>query len=266
MNILSLHTSRCLVNVRGSNRILKLLPPNDWERILGVMERISLNSRDTVQESGQKLEYAYFPLTCAMSLVITMENGDTVEAATVGNEGMVGVSLLMGATESIVTAFVQVPGEALRISRQALEEELRAGGAFPDLMRRYAEAYLTQVMQAAACNRLHPVEQRLCRWILMTHDRLGLDRLPLTQEFIAMMLGVRRASVSTTASILQKAGFIRYTRGQIDVLDRAGLERGSCECYAVVRKELERMLCDSAAAPLPSLPANVVSLASRVSE
>jgi CRP-like cAMP-binding protein len=246
--ILPLHTSRCLVNVRGSNRILQLLPPKDSERILGMMERVTLESRDTVQETGKPIEHAYFPLTCAMSLVIAMRDGDTVEAATTGNEGMVGVSLLMGATDSTVDAFAQVPGEALRMSRRALEAELRAGGVFPDLMRRYGEAYLTQVAQSAACNRLHPVEQRLCRWILMTHDRVGLDRLPLTQEYIATMLGVRRASVSITASVLQKAGLIHYVRGKIDVLDRAGLEHGSCECYDVVRKELERMLCDDAVA------------------
>jgi CRP-like cAMP-binding protein len=246
--ILPLHTPPCIVNVRGSNRILQLLPKNEFDRVLGLMERVSLASRQTVHEIGKPIDYAYFPLTCVMSLVITMQDGDMVEAATTGNEGMISVSLLMGANESTVTAFAQVPGDALRMPRCALTAELTAGGVFPDLMRRYGEAYLTQVAQSAACNRLHQVEQRLCRWILMTHDRVGLDRLPLTQEFIAAMLGVRRATVSTTAAILQNLGYIRYQRGVIDVLDRAGLERGSCECYSVVRAELERMLCEDAVA------------------
>ena len=247
--ILSLSAPPCVVNVRGSNRILALLPKQDYERLLPRMERVSLEARDTVQEAGKRISYAYFPLTCVMSLVITMEDGAQVEAATIGNEGLVGVSLLMGADESTVDAFAQVGGEALRMPCSVLRKELQAGGVFPDLMRRYGEAYLTQVSQSAACNRLHPVEQRLCRWILMTHDRVGLDRLPLTQDFIATMLGVRRASVSTTAAILQQAGFIRYRRGMIDVLNRSGLEAGSCECYGVVRKELERLLCEDSDPP-----------------
>ena len=247
--VLSLQPAPCIVNVRGRNRILELLPKDEYDRVVSRMERVSLTSRQRVQEIGKPIEHAYFPLTCVMSLVITMQDGDTVEAATTGNEGMVGVSLLMGASQSTVDAFAQVPGDALRMPRSILSAELDAGGVFPDMMRRYGEAYLTQVAQSAACNRLHPVEQRLCRWILMTHDRVGLDRLPLTQEFISAMLGVRRASVSTTAAILQNAGYIHYQRGVIDVLDRAGLEAGSCECYAVVRAELERMLCDDAAEP-----------------
>jgi CRP-like cAMP-binding protein len=247
--ILSLQATPCIVNVRGRNRILELLPKDEYDRVVSRMERVSLSSRQMVQEIGKPIEHAYFPLTCVMSLVITMQDGDTVEAATTGNEGMVGVSLLMGACQSTVNAFAQVPGDALRMRRSVLSAELHAGGVFPDVMRRYGEAYLTQIAQSAACNRLHPVEQRLCRWILMTHDRVGLDRLPLTQEFIAAMLGVRRATVSTTAAILQDEGYIHYTRGVIDVLDRAGLEAASCECYGVVRAELERMLCDDATTP-----------------
>jgi CRP-like cAMP-binding protein len=242
--ITSLRTPPCIVNVRGSNRILALLPQKEYARILPLMERVTLKPPDIVQEHGKPISHAYFPLECVMSLVVTMEDGSQVEAATVGNEGMIGVSLLMGGTESSVAAFAQIGGTALRISRDALRAEIAAGGAFPELMRRYTEAYLTQIAQSCACNRLHSVEQRLCRWILMTHDRVGLDKLPLTQEFIAMMLGVRRPTVSLVAAMLQKAGFIHYSRGIIDVQDRAGLEAGSCECYAVVRHELERVLCD----------------------
>jgi CRP-like cAMP-binding protein len=242
--IRSLSTRPCTVNVRGSNRILTLLPKPEKDRIETLMERVSLAHGETVHRAGEPIHYAYFPLDCVMSLVITMEDGSRVEVATVGNEGMVGTSLLMGANESTVDAFAQVPGHAFRMPRKIVKNELGAGGIFPDLMRRYGEAYMTQVAQSAACNRLHPVDQRLCRWILMTHDRVGLDRLPLTQDFLATMLGVRRATVSTTAAILQKAGFIHYRRGVIDIVDRTGLEAGSCECYAVVRHELERMLCD----------------------
>jgi CRP-like cAMP-binding protein len=242
--IRSLSTRPCLVNVRGDNRILTLVPKPEKNRIEALMERVSLARGETVLQAGKPIQYAYFPLECVMSLVITMEDGASVEVATVGNEGMVGTSLLMNANDSTVDAFAQVAGDAFRMPRAAVKNELRAGGIFPDLMRRYGEAYLTQVAQSAACNRVHPVDQRLCRWILMTHDRVGLDRLPLTQDFLATMLGVRRATVSTTAAILQKAGFIHYRRGVIDIIDRRGLEAGSCECYAVVRHELERMLCD----------------------
>jgi CRP-like cAMP-binding protein len=247
--ILSLQTPPCVVNVRGANRILSLLPRAEEARLLPLMERVSLKSREFIQHAGEPISYAYFPLECVLSLVVTMEDGSQVEAATIGNEGMSGVSLLLGAKVSTIDAFAQVPGAALRMPRSVVCAELKGDAAFPHLMRRYGEAYLTQVAQSAACNRLHDVEQRLCRWILMTHDRVGLDRLPLTQEFIATMLGVRRPTVSIVAAILQKAGFIHYRRGVIDVLDRPGIEAAACECYAVVRKEMERLLCDEAAAP-----------------
>jgi CRP-like cAMP-binding protein len=238
----------CIVNVRGSNRLLALLSDEERERLLPCMQRVSLESGESIQEAGKPISYAYFPLSCALSLVVTTADGSQVETATVGNEGMVDVSLLMGANESAVDTFAQIPGEALRMRRAALDGELDAGGAFPDVMRRYGEAYLSQVAQSAACNRLHPVEQRLCRWLLATHDRVGLDHLPLTQEFIATMLGVRRSTVSITTAVLEKAGYIRHARGSIDVLDRAGLEQGSCECYSVVRNKLERVLCAPEAA------------------
>jgi CRP-like cAMP-binding protein len=173
-----------------------------------------------------------------------MADGGQVEAATVGNEGMVGLPLFLGGETSTNDALAQVAGEAMCMSAAVLREEVQRSAAFTNLLCLYAQGYLTQVSQSSACNRLHPIDQRLCRWVLMTHDRVGLDTLPLTQEFLAAMLGVRRASVSTAAAILQKAGFIDYERGVVRVLDREGLERGSCECYAVVRAELERLLCE----------------------
>ena len=238
------HSPPCIVNVRGSNRILTLLPKSDYERLRPLMERVSFGPRECMQTARTPISHAYFPLTGVMSLVVSMQDGSQLEAATVGNEGMLGVSLLMEAHYSTMDVFSRIAGEALSMPAAVLRQEVQRGGAFPWIMHRYAEAYVRQVAQASACNGLHPVEQRLCRWILMTHDRVGLDRLPLTQEFIAMMLGVRRASVTTTLGMLERAGYIRHQRGAIDVLDRAGLERGSCECYSVVRAELERLLCE----------------------
>jgi CRP-like cAMP-binding protein len=155
---------------------------------------------------------------------------------------MSGRPLLLNAQSSPTQAFYQVPGEAMRISAAAFNEEIARGGPFRDVLQRYAHGFLSQLAQAAACNRLHPVDQRSCKWILMSHDRVGSDRLLLTQEILAQMLGVRRASVTVAAGMLQKAGFIRYTRGTIIVLDRAGLEAASRECYGIVRAELERLL------------------------
>jgi CRP-like cAMP-binding protein len=156
---------------------------------------------------------------------------------------MAGIPLLLGAEMSPAQAFYQIPGESLRMSAQSFRAEIEKGGAFAAVLRRYAQGFLNQVSQSAACNRLHPVEQRLCRWILMSHDRTGGDEIALTQEFLAQMLGVRRATVSIAAGMLQKAGMISYTRGVIHVLDRPRLEESSCECYDVVRREYQRLLC-----------------------
>jgi CRP-like cAMP-binding protein len=172
-----------------------------------------------------------------------MDDGGTVEAGTIGNEGLVGVSVVLGADRSPVDAFTQIPGDYLRMATEAFRQELDRNGGFAAVMRRHAEAFYSQVAQSTACNRLHPVEQRLCRWLLMTHDRVGAEHLALTQEFLAIMLGVRRSTVTIAAGMLQKAGLITYHRGSIDVLDRIGLEEGSCECYARVRKQYERLLC-----------------------
>jgi CRP-like cAMP-binding protein len=227
---------------RGRNRLLDLLPKDVTDRLLPEMERISTRLGDMVFERNQPVTHVDFPLGAIISIVVIMEDGAIVEAGTVGNEGMAGLPLLLGAQRSPTRAFYQVPGEALRLPARVFNEEVARGGAFMELMKRYAECFLIQVAQSAACNRVHPVEQRLCRWIVMTHDRVGTDTLLLTQEIMAQMLGVRRASVSVVAGKLQKAGLIRYSRGIMTIVDRAGLEGCACECYGVVRAEMERLL------------------------
>jgi len=230
------------VHVPGRNRLLDLLPEAERNRLLPAMELVHGKAGDTVFERGAHITFVDFPLGAVVSIVVVMEDGASVEAGTVGNEGMCGLPLLLGTDRSSSRAFYQAPGEAMRMPARMFEQELEKGGAFLAIMRRYAQAFLTQVSQSAACNRLHPVEQRLCRWILMSHDRVGSDTLMLTHDIMAQMLGVRRPSVSVVAAILQKAGFIRYSRGVVRVVDRAGLEASACECYGVVRAETERLL------------------------
>ena len=235
--------SPCNLHVPGENRLLSLLPETERERVVGMMERVDTRHGELLFRQHEPITAVDFPLNGVLSVVVVMEDGGVAEVGTVGNEGMAGIPLAMGTDHSPAQAFYQVPGSAYRMSAQTFRAEIAKGGAFADLMRLYAQAFLIQVSQSAACNRLHPVEQRLCRWILMSHDRTGGDRIALTQEFLAQMLGVRRATVSIAASALQKAGLIRYNRGVINVLDRERLEAGSCECYAVVRREFERLLC-----------------------
>lgn len=205
-------------------------------------ERISAKFGDIVFERNEPIAAVHFPLGAVISIVVVMQDGAIAEAGTVGNEGVAGLPLLFGTQRGPNRAFYQVPGEALRMPARAFTDELAKNGVFREVVQRYAHGFLSQVSQATACNRLHPVEQRLCRWILMSHDRVGADTLPLTQEMIAQMLGVRRASVSVVAGRLQKSGLIRYNRGVITVLNRKGLESCTCECYRVVRAELERLL------------------------
>ncbi len=231
------------LHIVGQNHLLQLLPDAERERLLFTMKRVTTEHGDVVFESNQPITHVDFPLYGVISIVVVMEEGGTAEVGTVGNEGMAGVPLLLGTERTPNKAFYQVPGETMRMSAAAFRKEIAARGPFESIMRLHAQGFLNQVSQSTACNRLHAVEQRLCRWILMSHDRVGGKTVRLTQDFLAQMLGVRRASVSVVAATLQKAGFIRYRRGIIDVLDRAGLEESSCECYAVVRKEYERLLC-----------------------
>jgi CRP-like cAMP-binding protein len=230
------------INVAGQNHLLGLLPGAERERVLSMMERIDTRWGDLVFRQHEPIATVDFPLHGVLSVVVVMEDGAVAEVGSVGNEGMAGVPLVLGTDRSPVQGFYQVPGATYRMSAADFRAELAKSGVFSDVMHRYAQAFLMQVSQSAACNRLHPLEQRLCRWILMSHDRTAGDRIALTQEFLAQMLGVRRATVSVAAGALQKAGLIRYNRGMINVLDREALEQAGCECYDVVRSEFERLL------------------------
>jgi len=188
------------------------------------------------------MDHIYFPTTAVVSLIYTMEDGTTAEMGLVGNEGAVGIALFMGGDTTPNQAVVQVAGGAFQMKTTTLLEEFRRGGAFQLALLRYTQTLITQISQTAVCNRLHPIEKRLCRWLLLTRDRVPSDELVMTQEFIAHMLGVRREGVTAAARHLQQAGLIRYARGHITILNRAGLEAVACECYQVVKTELDRLL------------------------
>jgi CRP-like cAMP-binding protein len=230
------------VNVHGSNRLLALLPQEDQKRLTSLLEPVHLTRGNVVYEAEKPIQYAHFPLSGLISLVLSMEDGSVVEVGTVGNEGMTAFALLHGSATATTDAICQVAGDLLRMSAEAFTREVNENSQFARVMGRSMQAFFSQVAQTTGCNRLHPVEQRLARWMLMTQDRVGQDRLELTQEFLAQMLGVRRQSVNLVASMLQRAGFIRYQRGIIEIVDRSGLESVSCECYEVVRIEQERLL------------------------
>lgn len=232
---------------RISNRLLAALPSEGLERLREKFERVPLALREVLYNPDEPLGHVWFPLDGVVSLVSIMSDGATVETATVGNEGLVGLPVFLGVASLPGQAFVQVPGEALRLPVEDLRREVRDGRPLHSLLNRYTQTLFNQVAQSAACNRLHAIDERCARWLLMTHDRVSSDSFPLTQEFLAQMLGVRRPSVSTAASILQRAGFIRYRRGKITVLDRPGLEGAACECYGVVRREYDRLLGGDAA-------------------
>lgn len=224
------------------NRLLAALPPEALERLGPDLDAVTLGQKDVIYRSNHLISHVYFPVTGVVSLVTVMEDGATAEIATVGNEGMVGLPVFLGTGMVPHQAFVQVPGDAFRIEAAAFREEAERWGPMTRIMQRYTQAIFTQVAQSAACNRLHSVEERCARWLLMTHDRVISDEFPLTQEFLSQMLGVRRASVSVIARLLQHAGLIRYRRGRVTILDRQGLESASCECYHIISSEYERLL------------------------
>lgn len=226
------------------NHLLAALPMADFERIGDQLERVQLRLGQMLYEPGEQLQHAYFPTSAIISLHYVMDTGATAEAAGVGNEGMLGVSLFMGGNTTPSSAVVQTAGTAWRWERGRLLEEFRRAGLLQRLLLRYTQALMTQMMQTAACNRHHAVEQQLCRWLLLTLDRVASPDLIMTQDLVASMLGVRRESVTESAGKLQDAGCIRYRRGHIAVLDRAALEQRVCECYAVVKQELARLLDD----------------------
>jgi CRP-like cAMP-binding protein len=224
------------------NRLLVRLTQQEYERLLPHLENVSFALGEVVYESGGQMDYIYFPTTAIISLLYMMENGSSAEMGVAGNEGLVGIALFMGGNTVPNRAVVQSAGEALRMKAQVLQAEFARGGTFQRLLLRYTQALMTQMSQTAVCNRLHTVEQQLCRWLLLSRDRLNSDELIMTQELIANMLGVRREGVTTAARRLQEQGLISYVRGRITMLDRSGLETTVCECYKVVKDEYDRLL------------------------
>jgi CRP-like cAMP-binding protein len=225
----------------SSNRIVSSLPRVDRERLVKVLQPVTFALGDVVYESGGSLPHVYFPTTSVVSLLYTMENGSTAEMGLAGNDGVVGVAVFLGGDTTPNRAVIQIGGGAFKMTAKALREEFARGGPFQRALLRYTQALITQISQTAVCNRLHEVEQRLCRWLLLCHDRVKSDELQMTQEFISNMLGGRRESVTVAAGRLQDAGLIHYARGHISIRDRQGLERTVCECYRIVRDELDRL-------------------------
>jgi CRP-like cAMP-binding protein len=224
------------------NHLLAALSDAERERIFPHLQLVSMPLGKVLYEPGESLRHVYFPADCIVSLLYVMENGSSAEISVVGNEGLVGIALFMGGETTPSRAIVQSAGHAYRLIGQRLKDEFHRSGAMQLLMLRYTQALITQMAQTAVCNRHHSVDQQLCRWLLLSLDRLESSRLTMTQELIANMLGVRREGVTEAAGKLQKAGVIKYSRGEITVLDRPKLEAMCCECYAVVKKESDRLL------------------------
>ncbi|MGH9156920.1 MAG: Crp/Fnr family transcriptional regulator [Acidimicrobiales bacterium] len=231
-------------HITGTNRLLGVLPAVDRERLSPHLELEKVELKQLLFDPGKQIDSVYFPETAVISILTNMDDGTGVEIATIGNEGMVGVPLFLGSAFMPGREFsqAQVPGSVMRMDAAAFSEEVRAGGSLHGVVQRYVLAFFSQTSQQVACNSLHSVEERCSRWLLLTHDRVGSDEFPLTQEFLSQMLGVRRASVTVVAGILQRAGFIRFRRGRMTVIDREGLEDSSCECYGIIRAEFDRLL------------------------
>jgi CRP-like cAMP-binding protein len=228
----------------NQNRLLAALPEAEFKRLSPDLELVPMALGKMLYEPGGQLQNAYFPTTAVVSLHYVLKSGASAESAGVGNEGVVGVSLFMGGNTTSSSAVVQIAGHAYRLEARLLKEEFNRAGLMQQLLLRYTQALLTQMSQTAACNRHHSVEQQMCRWLLLTIDRVPSHDVVMTQELVANMLGVRREGITEVAGKLQQSGLISYRRGHIAVLDRSGLETRACECYAVVRKELARLLSD----------------------
>jgi CRP-like cAMP-binding protein len=224
------------------NHLLEALPREDYERLAPQLELIPMKLGDVLYEPGTRMRHVYFPTTSIVSLMYVMEDGASAEIAIVGNEGILGISLFMGGDTTPSRAVVQGAGYGFRLKAQHLKDEFARFGPMLRLLLRYTQALITQMSQTAVCNRHHTVDQQLCRWLLLSLDRLASNELVMTQELIANMLGVRREGVTEAAGKLQEAELIRYRRGRITVLDRPGLEARSCECYHVVKAEFDRLL------------------------
>ena len=229
---------------QSTNELLASMPPAVWTRIAPQLEAVDLPLGKVLYESGSQIEHVHFPIDSIVSLLYVLENGASAEIAVVGKEGLVGIALFMGGDTTPSRAVVQSAGQGYRLSAAHIKTEFNRGGPALHLLLRYTQALITQMAQTAVCNRHHTLDQQLCRWLLLSMDRLVGDELVMTQELIANMLGVRREGVTEAALKLQKAGLIKYTRGRITVLDRPALEHRVCECYAVVKKEYDRLLPD----------------------
>jgi CRP-like cAMP-binding protein len=226
------------------NHLLSVLPEPERARLVPHLVPVDMPLGQVVYESGDHLRYVYFPTTSIVSLLYVMEDGASAEIAIVGNEGLIGIALFMGGETTPSRAIVQSAGAAFRLDAQILKQEFIRGGPVQRLLLRYTQALITQMAQTAVCNRHHSIDQQLCRWLLLSMDRLPSNELKMTQELIANMLGVRRSGVTEAALKLQDAGLIRYGHGHIQVLDRPGLEKRVCECYRVVKREFDRLLPD----------------------
>lgn len=224
------------------NRLISTFPADVYARLRPNLLPVTLSLGEVVYEAGGHPEYVYFPTGAVVSLLYTMEDGATAEVGLTGNDGIVGIALFLGGDTTPNRAIVQIAGGAFKMRARVLQDEFARGGPVQQLLLRYTQALIAQISQTAVCNRLHAVEKRLCRWLLLSHDCVQSDQLAMTQEFISNMLGGRRESVTVAAARLQDAGLIHYSRGQITILDRAGLESAACECYRIVRGEFDRLL------------------------
>jgi CRP-like cAMP-binding protein len=244
--------SRALVQptTQLRNHILSTLPEAELAQLAAALDRVCMASRELAFDVDAPISHVYFPETCVISIVCVATDGSAVETASVGWEGMVGLPVFLGAESTPAQAFCQIPGEALRLDTGTLQRTVASGGELRSILGRYTQAHFTQVAQASACNRIHTMRQRCARWLLQTHDRVASDEFPLTQRFLSQMLGVRRATVTEAARALQQAGVITYVHGRVTVRDRRGLERASCECYSIIRREFERLL-EGRARPSP---------------
>ena len=224
------------------NHLLATLAAGEYQRLLPNLEPVTLSLGEVIREPGGQQKYVYFPTTCIVSFLYTMEEGATVEVGLTGNDGVVGIALFLGGNTSPYRAIVQIAGAAFRMRLNVLQREFSRSSAFQFLLLRYTQALITQISQTAACNRLHSLEKRLCRWLLLCHDRVPSDEILMTQEYISNMLGGRRESVTVAAGHLQDAGLIQYSRGHIRILDRKGMEEFACECYRVEKGEVDRLM------------------------
>ena len=225
-----------------TNRILNTLSRSEYERLTPYLEPVNLAQGEVLYRPDEPINYVYFPNRGVISLVSSFEDGASVEVGMVGNEGMFGVSVFLGSITTPLEAIVQLPGDALRMRAAVLKREFQKGGQLQDMLLRYTQAFITQIAQGAACNRAHALDGRLVKWLLMCRDRTQSNELELTHEFISEMIGMRRSGVTTAAGQLQEKGLIKYQRGHITLLDRAGLEAVTCECYGIERKEFARLM------------------------